>query len=95
MAWKKSIALLLCAVMVFGVLLGAAPAVKAADGWRYGLDGALGWNEDTFYSIEKRTNNNNWRQGLASANGEIAFMESGDPNEDVFIFNNKPGGEYL
>ena len=85
---KKSIALILCAILILGTFSGVSPAVKAADGWRYGLDGALGWNEDTFYSIEKRTNNNNWRQGLASANGEIAFMESGDPNEDVFIFNN-------
>ncbi len=86
---KKGIALILCAALVLGTLSGITPKAKAADAsWRYGLNGALGWNEDTYYSVEKKTSNNNWRQGLASANGEIAFMESGDPNEDVFIFNN-------
>ena len=89
MTTKKTIALLLIAVLAFGMLPNAFPVAEAADAaWRYGLNGALGWNEDTYYTVEKRTSNNNWRQGLASANGEIAFLESGDPNEDVFIFNN-------
>ena len=86
---KRIISLALCAVLVLGLFAGASiPRAKAAEGWKYGLNGAMGWNEDTFYTISKRTTNNNWRQALASANGEIAFMESGDPNEDVFIFNN-------
>ena len=86
---KRIISLALCAVLVLGLFSGAAaPQAKAAEGWKYGLNGAMGWNEDTYYTISKRTTNNNWRQALASANGEIAFMESGDPNEDVFIFNN-------
>ena len=88
-ARRKLIALILCASLALSALSGIIPTAKAADSvWRYGLDGALGWNEDTYYTVEKRTTNNNWRQGLASANGEIAFLESGDPNEDVFIFNN-------
>ncbi|MBE7007403.1 MAG: hypothetical protein E7424_09735 [Ruminococcaceae bacterium] len=88
-ARRKLIALTLCASLALSALSGIIPTAKAADSvWRYGLDGALGWNEDTYYTVEKRTTNNNWRQGLASANGEIAFLESGDPNEDVFIFNN-------
>ncbi|MBE6932449.1 MAG: hypothetical protein E7464_03580, partial [Ruminococcaceae bacterium] len=88
---KKFIALTLCAVILLGTVSGMVPtpaqAAEASE-WKYGLDGAMGWNEDTYYTISKRTNNDNWRQGLASANGEIAFMESGDPDEDVFIFNN-------
>ena len=88
-ARRKLIALTLCASLALSALSGLIPTAKAAEGgWRYGLDGALGWNEDTYYTVEKRTTNNNWRQGLATANGEIALLESGDPNEDVFIFNN-------
>ncbi len=86
---KKLLALTLCAVLLIGCI-GYIPPVeaKAAADWTRGLNGAMGWNEDTYYTIEKRTGNNNWRQALATANGEIALMESGDPNEDVFIFNN-------
>ena len=88
---KKYIALILCAVMLAGTVSGIVPTpAQAAEPsqWKYGLNGAMGWNEDTYYTVSKRTNNDNWRQGLASANGEIAFIESGDPDEDVFIFNN-------
>jgi len=58
--------------------------------WKRGLNGAAGFNEDTFKTIPKLTNasNNNWWDASVSANGEIGFMESCDPNEDVFIFNN-------
>ena len=83
---KRLLALVLCAALAVGLLPQTASAESS--GWTRGLNGALGWNEDTYYSIAKRTSNNNWRQALASANGEIAFMESGDPDEDVFIFNN-------
>ena len=84
---KRLIALTLCVVMLLSLMPGI-PAGAADSGWKRGLNGAMGWNETSFYSIAKKTTNNNWRQALASANGEIAFMESGDPNEDVFIFNN-------
>ena len=56
--------------------------------WKYGLNGALGFNENTYKSIEKSTTNDNWRDGSVTANGEIGFIESCDPKEDVFIFNN-------
>ena len=56
--------------------------------WKYGLGGALGFNEHTYATIEKGTNQDAWREGSVTANGEIAFIESGDPDEDVFIFNN-------
>ena len=86
---KRIISLALCTLLVLGLFSGVAvPQARAAEGWKYGLNGAMGWNEDSYYTISKRTTNNNWRQALASANGEIAFMESGDPSEDVFIFNN-------
>ncbi len=86
---KRLLSLTLCLAMLFGCLVFApGPVASAAEGWKYGLNGALGWNESSYYTITKRSSNDNWRQGLASANGEIAFMESGDPNEDVFIFNN-------
>lgn len=56
--------------------------------WKYGLNGALGFNENTYKSIDKKTTNDNWRDGSVTANGEIGFIESCDPKEDVFIFNN-------
>lgn len=84
---KKSIALILCLVLMLGMVPNL-PVRAEETGWSRGLNGAMGWNESSYYSVEKKTSNNNWRQGLASANGEIAFLESGDPNEDVFIFNN-------
>ncbi len=86
---KKILAFTLCIVLLFGCMGNILPTeAKAAGTWTRGLNGAMGWNEDTYYTIEKRTSNNNWRQALATANGEIALMESGDPNEDVMIFNN-------
>ena len=56
--------------------------------WKYGLNGALGFNENTYATIEKSTKKESWREGSVTANGEIAFIESCDPDEDVFIFNN-------
>ncbi|WP_228551401.1 glycosyl hydrolase family 95 catalytic domain-containing protein [Paenibacillus sp. B01] len=56
--------------------------------WKFGLGNALGFNEDTFKPIVKSGANNNWRDGSVTANGEIGFIESADPSEDVFIFNN-------
>lgn len=56
--------------------------------WKYGIGEALGFNESTYATIEKSTKNDAWREGSVTANGEIAFIESCDPNEDVFIFNN-------
>ncbi len=56
--------------------------------WKYGLGDSLGFNENTYKSIEKATGNDNWREGSVTANGEIGFIESCDPDEDVFIFNN-------
>ena|GEM_PF-5501150 len=56
--------------------------------WKYGLGDALGFNENTYKSISRSAPNNNWRDGSVTANGEIGFIESADPDEDVFIFNN-------
>ena len=61
--------------------------IQGAD-WKYGLGDSLGFNETTYKSIEKGTTNDNWRDGSVTANGEIGFIESCDPKEDVFIFNN-------
>lgn len=66
-----------------------APVAQAeTQTWKYGLNGALGFNENTYSTIEKSTTENSWREGSVTANGEIAFIESCDPDEDVFIFNN-------
>lgn len=59
---------------------------SSVPGWKYGLGDALGFNEDTYKSIAGPSNN--WRDGSVTANGEIGFIQSADPNEDVFIFNN-------
>lgn len=56
--------------------------------WKYGIGGALGFHENTYETVEKGTRKDSWREGSVSANGEIAFIESCDPDEDVFIFNN-------
>lgn len=56
--------------------------------WKYGIGDALGFNEHTYETIEKATKKDSWREGSVTANGEIAFIESCDPDEDVFIFNN-------
>jgi alpha-L-fucosidase 2 len=55
--------------------------------WKYGLGNAMGFNENTYKTIGT-TGNANWRDGSVSGNGELAFIESSDPNEDVFILNN-------
>ncbi len=62
---------------------------SAADGeWKYGLGDAVGFDESTYESVEKKATKESWREGSVSANGEMAFIESCDPKEDVFIFNN-------
>ncbi len=91
--FKKCMAWILCVTMLISLLpsvfsVAAEPEVPAQAEWKYGLNGAMGWNEDTYATIAKKTSNNNWREALATANGEIAIMESGDPDEDVMIFNN-------
>lgn len=96
---KKTLALFLAAglsvssVSVCDVTSYAGEAddtfkVSSTDGWKYGIGEAMGFNENTYKSIEKAATNDNWRDGSVSANGEIAFIESCDPDEDVFIFNN-------
>ena len=56
MKLAKKLALTLCAVLLIGSI-GYIPPVeaKAAADWTRGLNGAMGWNEDTYYTIEKRT----------------------------------------
>ena len=56
--------------------------------WKYGLGDSAGFNENTYKTVQKSTTNDNWRDGSVTANGEIGFIESCDPDEDVFIFNN-------
>lgn len=56
--------------------------------WKYGIGESVGFNENTYKTVEKSTTNDNWRDGSVTANGEIGFIESCDPDEDVFIFNN-------
>lgn len=86
-------------LMLGGAVLGAFSLVTAsmaplmgahaeAPDWKYGLGDAIGFNESTYASIEKSTKKDSWREGSVTANGEIAFIESCDPDEDVFIFNN-------
>jgi hypothetical protein len=61
---------------------------SAAGTWKYGLGDAMGFNENTYKTIQKAATNDNWRDGSVTANGEIGFIESCDPDEDVFILNN-------
>ena len=57
--------------------------------WKYGIGDSVGFNENTYRTIEKCTTDANcWREGSVTANGEMGFIESCDPKEDVFIFNN-------
>lgn len=56
--------------------------------WKYGIGSSTGFNENTYKTVERATSNDNWRDGSVTANGEIGFIESCDPKEDVFIFNN-------
>lgn len=64
--------------------------VHAEENWRYGLNGEKGWNASTYSTIHNSgkdgKTDNNWRHALATANGKLGVLESGDPNEDVFIF---------
>ena len=101
---KHIIAVSLVAAMCAQVLCGAAPATEPAtvlaeeenkmetfasdSEWKYGLGDAIGFNESTYKTIDKKTGNDNWKEGSVTANGEIGFIESCDPREDVFIFNN-------
>ena len=94
---KKILSVMMSAALIVTALpAGLASVPVMADeapssgtpGWKYGLEGALGFNEDTYKSIVRATPNNNWRDGSVTANGEIGFIQSADPNEDVFIFNN-------
>ena len=50
--------------------------------WKYGIGESIGFNENTYKTVEKSTTNNNWRDGSVTANGEIGFIESCDPDED-------------
>ena len=87
------------AVILTGQITGyTMPVIKAeennvmhayeANDWKYGLGNSLGFNESTYKTIDKAATNDNWRDGSVTANGEIGFIESCDPKEDVFIFNN-------
>ncbi len=86
-------------IILGGVVLGVVSLLSASfvpsmevhaktSQWKYGIGSALGFNENTYETIEKGTKNDAWRDGSVTANGEIGFIESCDPNEDVFIFNN-------
>ncbi|WP_026835248.1 glycosyl hydrolase family 95 catalytic domain-containing protein [Eubacterium xylanophilum] len=63
---------------------------KTGDGttWKHGIGNAIGFNENTYKTVAKAATNDNWRDGSVTANGEIGFIESCDPKEDVFILNN-------
>lgn len=81
------------AIMITASLATAAfvsmPKLQAeTTEWKYGIGGALGFHENTYATVEKGTKKDSWREGSVTANGEIAFIESCDPDEDVFIFNN-------
>ena len=60
--------------------------------WKYGLGSDKGFNEDTYTTITRneysRNNVNQWRDGSMTGNGTMGVIESCDPAEDVFIFNN-------
>lgn len=81
-------AVLAAASLMTASLVSYVRARAEAPEWKYGLNGALGFNEHTYAAVEKSTKKDSWREGSVTANGEIAFIESCDPDEDVFIFNN-------
>mgnify|MGYP006990249673 CR=1 FL=1 len=57
---------------------------SAADGeWKYGLGDAVGFNESTYESVEKKATKESWREGSVSANGEMII---GIPVVIVCIF---------
>ncbi len=94
MAFLLSVVLLFTAVSAITVMAGPDKGMIASDSlaqeYKYGLKGATGFNERSFPIINRLTSgsNNNWWDASVSGNGEIAFMENGSPDEDVFIFNN-------
>ena len=84
-----SFALILSATPVTpaSALIPAGEYVYKGETWKYGLGDSIGWNQDTFKTIGT-TGNANWRDASPSGNGELAILESCDPNEDVFILIN-------
>ena len=96
---KRSMVMLLAAGLATASVTGGSMCTGASQvegaftisngsDWKYGIGDAMGFNENTYKSIEKSTSSVNWRDGSVTANGEIGFIESCDPKEDVFIFNN-------
>lgn len=71
---------------------GTVSGVHAQESWQYGLQGHKGWNSSTYSAIHNSGSDgktdSNWRHALATANGKLGVLESGDPEEDVFIFQN-------
>lgn len=81
------------ALLAAAVTASAAVVVQASDddNWKYGLNGARGFNENTYSTISRQTegkSDSNWRDGSMTGNGEMGIIESCDPAEDVIIFNN-------
>ncbi len=74
-------------------LMAPMASVRAAEDnmWKYGLNGAKGFNENTYSEIVKQTtggSSNNWRDASMTGNGETAIIENFSPSEDVIIYNN-------
>lgn len=80
------------AIIVMAFSAGTVSAIASENSmWKYGLNGAKGFNESTYSKITKNTNgtsSSNWRNGSMTGNGEMSVIESMAPDEDVIIFNN-------
>ena len=72
-------------IILGGVVLGVVSLLSASfvpsmkvhaktSQWKYGIGSALGFNENTYETIEKGTKNDAWRDGSVTANGEICFI---------------------
>ena len=93
MRGKRYIAgILVMSMLNCGIAMNSGTVAKADEGWKYGLNGAKGWNSNSYSTIHNTgsdgKSNSNWRHALATANGELGVLESGDPDEDVFIYQN-------
>lgn len=82
-----SIALILPVIPANVAMADTGEYVYKGETWKYGLGEAIGYNQGAYKTIGT-TGNANWRDASASGNGELAFLESCDPNEDVFILTN-------
>ena len=87
---KKKFFILPLLVVLFTILCacGKAPDQKTLQALLPDLQKASFSYRYTTLSAKKRNSTNAWRQGMVSGNGMQGFVESGDPYNDSFIFQN-------